>query len=278
MVQFKLKDDLGGLRVGDDVRVGGYKVGTVNKIAPDDGAEPHLLVTVTLPARYTLHSDATVGVRTSLTGSACVNVVSLGSKGKLGADEMLVGTPDPKTVAFASLSNLAKLCGGGHCRHITHKVRTETLPKVNDAVDSTTRLVRHVDEKVDPIVVKYEQVTEKAGGALDSVHEMIGPSVNDFHGTMADLHVITGDLKGKLPDMLAKVDSTIDGTRAALDSVQKTVENTKEIAAASGAIAHIRQPGQDRRHRCRAQSHQRQPGCRHHRNPAQSLAPALPPQ
>ncbi len=74
-------------------------------------------------------------------------------------------------------------------------------------------------------------MTEKAGGALDSVHEMIGPSTKDFHGTMADLHEITGDLKSKLPEMLTKVDSAIDGTRAALDSVQKTVENTREISA-----------------------------------------------
>src|SRR5438034_2697403 len=31
-VRFTLQDDLGGLRVGDDVRIGGYKVGQVREI------------------------------------------------------------------------------------------------------------------------------------------------------------------------------------------------------------------------------------------------------
>jgi ABC-type transporter Mla subunit MlaD len=228
IVQFNLKDDLGGLRVGDDVRVGGYKVGAVTKIEPADldKAEPYMEVTFTLPARYQLRTDAVVGVQSTLTGTACVNVESLGSPGKPAAAGNLVGTPDPKTLALASLAA------------ISHEVMTGTLPKVNLAIDSfrqtgdsTTTLVRHVDEKVDPIVKKYDVVVEKAGGALDSVHEMVGPSVTDFHGTVANLHEITSDLKGKLPEMLARVDADIEGARGALDSVQKTADNTKEISA-----------------------------------------------
>ncbi len=136
MVSFKLSDDLGGLRVGDDVRVGGYKVGAVNSIDPADldGAEPHLLVTFTLPARYKLHSDAMVGVQTTLTGSACVNVASLGSPGQPGADGGLVGTPDAKTVALASLAR-----AGDDIADITHNVRTSTLPKVNGASTASAR-------------------------------------------------------------------------------------------------------------------------------------------
>lgn len=228
VVQFNLDDDLGGLRVGDDVRVGGYKVGAVNDIEPADleTSEPHMLVKFSMPARFKLGTDAKVGVQTSLTGSACLNIASLGVVGKENQDQVLAGTPDPKAVAFGSLAEL------------TTEVRTVTLPKVNGAVDSlrqtgdsTTKLVRHVDEKVDPIVGKYDMVTEKAGGALDSIHEMVGPSVTDFHGTVANLHEITDDVKAKLPGLLNKVDSAIDGTRAALDSVQKTVENTREISA-----------------------------------------------
>jgi hypothetical protein len=240
VVRFKLSDDLGGLRVGDDVRVGGYKVGAVSAIDPDDldGAEPHLLVTFSLPARYKLHSDAIVGVQTSLTGTTCVNVAGLGSPARPEATGSLVGTPDPKAVALAGLAK-----AGDDVAGIAREFRSNTLPKVNGAVDSfrqtgdsTTHLVRHVDEKVDPIVSRYDGVTLKAGDALDSIHEMIGPSVTDFHGTVADMHEITTDLKGKLPGMLTKVDEAIDGTRAALDSVQKTVENTREISASIRSV------------------------------------------
>jgi len=235
VVRFKLSDDLGGLRVGDDVRVGGYKVGAVKAIDPSDldGAEPQLMVTFSLPARYKLRSDAMIGVQTTLTGSPCLNLASLGSPGQPEAVDNLVGTADPKTILLASLARV-----GEDIPSITHDVRTVTLPKVNGAVDSfhqtgdsATHLVRHVDEKIDPIVGKYDAVTEKAGGALDSIHEMVGPSVKDFHGTMADLHAITGELKDKVPELLTKVSTTIDGTHAALDSVQKTVENTQEISA-----------------------------------------------
>lgn len=240
VVQFKLSDDLGGLRVGDDVRVGGYKVGAVSAIDPADldHPQPRMLVTFTLPARYKLRSDATVGVQTTLTGSACLNVASLGATGKPDPEALLVGSPDPKTVALTSLAG-----AGDDIGHIVREVRSETLPKVNGAVDSfrqggdsATHLVRHVDEKIDPIVGKYDLVTEKAGGALDSIHQMIGPSVTDFHGTVANMHEITSDLKGKLPELLAKVDSAIDGTRSALESVQKTVQNTTEISASLRSV------------------------------------------
>ena len=40
--RFKLSDDLGGLRAGDDVRVGGYKVGAVTSIEPADLDRPTL--------------------------------------------------------------------------------------------------------------------------------------------------------------------------------------------------------------------------------------------
>src|SRR3954468_4012028 len=68
--RFTLQDDLGGLRVGDDVRIGGYKVGQIREIevvpptdprlarspasesstAPVD--QPMILVTFAVPKKY----------------------------------------------------------------------------------------------------------------------------------------------------------------------------------------------------------------------------------
>src|SRR5438270_1367215 len=60
-VAFSLKDDLGGLQVGDDIRVGGYKVGVIESIkvvgadtkaGPIADAEPvHILVEYTFPRK-----------------------------------------------------------------------------------------------------------------------------------------------------------------------------------------------------------------------------------
>jgi ABC-type transporter Mla subunit MlaD len=51
---FSLQDNIGGLRVGDEVRVGGYGVGTVRSIEVADagkGADqrPHIIVHYSIP-------------------------------------------------------------------------------------------------------------------------------------------------------------------------------------------------------------------------------------
>src|SRR4051794_2440559 len=57
-VSFSLQDDVGGLQVGDDVRLGGYKVGTVKEILIVGAAEepskeqPRVRVIFSFPKRY----------------------------------------------------------------------------------------------------------------------------------------------------------------------------------------------------------------------------------
>ena len=56
-VKFKLGDDLGGLRVGDDARVGGFNVGSVVAVEPvnlDAGQEPGLIVKPRLGDQFTI--------------------------------------------------------------------------------------------------------------------------------------------------------------------------------------------------------------------------------
>src|SRR4051794_16455926 len=82
-VRFKLSDDLGGLRVGDDIRVGGFKVGAVQAvdlIDAEDG-DRELLVKFTMPKKYELREGSRLGVQTGLTGASALNFDSLG-KGK----------------------------------------------------------------------------------------------------------------------------------------------------------------------------------------------------
>src|SRR5436190_22845150 len=65
---FNLADDVGGLRVGDDVRIGGFKVGAVKNIqvdAPDPGADkpqqqPRILVSFAMPRKYVLRENANI--------------------------------------------------------------------------------------------------------------------------------------------------------------------------------------------------------------------------
>src|SRR5690242_12194682 len=79
-VAFKLTDDLGGLNVGDDVRIGGLKVGSVRHVdlANLDTPDAHVLVTFAFPASYALHEDAVIRVQSSLTGPTNLNIENMG--------------------------------------------------------------------------------------------------------------------------------------------------------------------------------------------------------
>src|SRR3954468_13963546 len=104
-VSFKLADNIGGLRVGDDVRLGGFKVGVIREIVPTDlnTADERILVKFTLPAAYVIHANASIGLESSLTGAANLNIDSAGSGGPLPDGQVLAGHPDAKSTLFASL-------------------------------------------------------------------------------------------------------------------------------------------------------------------------------
>jgi ABC-type transporter Mla subunit MlaD len=92
-VSFALADDIGGLQPGDDVRVGGYKVGAVRSIAvvgaDSETAQqpPRLRVVFTFPKEYVLRRDALLRIQSTVTGQSCLNFETLGAGEKLSADE-----------------------------------------------------------------------------------------------------------------------------------------------------------------------------------------------
>jgi ABC-type transporter Mla subunit MlaD len=63
------------------------------------------------------------------------------------------------------------------------------------------------------------------------VNGVVGPAGPDIRGTAANLNAVTGSLKEKLPSMIDKVNQTIDSARTALEEVNQTVVNAKEISA-----------------------------------------------
>src|SRR4051812_47951282 len=120
-VRFTLQDDLGGLRVGDDVRIGGYKVGQVREIevvppsdprlskspttAPID--QPMILVTFGVPKKYEIKDGARIGIQGTVTGQSWLNFDSLGTGSTAGADVALVGRASGINAFMASLSDIS---------------------------------------------------------------------------------------------------------------------------------------------------------------------------
>jgi ABC-type transporter Mla subunit MlaD len=232
-VSFKLTDDLGGLRIGDEVRLGGYKVGKVEDIHPAglETANPRMIVRVSLPAEYTLHSNAMVGVQSGLTGAVNVNIQSVGSGRTLKPGEALVGKPDPKAALFASLGTV-----GPHLENAMAQLDQQTIPKVNQTVDSAKTLISHANDKVDPIVERYNKVADNAGGAAAEVKDLLGDTKPDLRGTIKNLNSATGTIKDKLPGLIdqitaaiTKVDKSLTTTQSALEDIQKTAANAKDL-------------------------------------------------
>ena len=225
---FKLTDDLGGLAVGDDVRIGGVKVGVVRdlKFVSLDGRDPHVLVHFTLPGDTTLHEDAIIRAQNGLTGTSNLNIESLGSGKPLTEGVALVGMPDPKS---AFLNGLPKV--------------NETVAAFKQTAESATTLVRHVNDKIDPVVEKYNGVTTNAGEAMAQVRDLVGDTKSDLRGTIKNLNQATGTIKDKLPGIadqvsgvLSKVDTAITSAQSALADVQKTVANTRDVSASLRSV------------------------------------------
>jgi ABC-type transporter Mla subunit MlaD len=228
LVSFRLSDDIGGLRVGDDVRLGGLKIGVIREIHPTalDSADPRMLVTFTMPAQYSVHSDAVLGLQSSLTGACNLNIESLGTGQSLPENQPLIGKPDSKSALLASLSRSAP-----HLEGALAQINTQTVPKVNQTVDEAKVLFQHVNVKVDP-------VADTAKNALAQVGDLVGDSKSDIRGTLKNLNSVSGTLSNKLPvvadqvtALLTKIDTALDTAQNALADIQTAATNTKDLTA-----------------------------------------------
>ena len=253
-VSFKLTDDLGGLRVGDEVRLGGFKIGTVEDIrvardvktvtpatAPaatqpatqpateepaDDGTR--LLVTFSLPRKYELREDSRIGIQTTVTGVASLNIDQIGRGGPLPEGLALVGRPSPMNALFAALGDLSPELAPTvrSVRGAVDDVRTGLLPDIRGTVaDVRTQTLPKVGETV---------TTFKEAGA--NVRDLLGDTKGDFRDTIANVKDATGTIKTKLPEtmdkanaLLASLNKTIEDTKGSLEDIKLAVANVRDV-------------------------------------------------
>lgn len=229
-VGFTLSDDIGGLRPGDEVRLGGLKIGTVSKISflargsegPETPPGDRIIVTMHIPDEYQLNEGARVGIETTLTGVTAMNISDLGDGQPMGANAVLVGEPD----ALTSLKN--KLAA--------------IVPKVDrdlDDIHSTLAIYSDAGQKIPldihslaaDLHLRLQQVSHSATGALDSIHDWLGPSTGDFHQTVANARDITAGLKKSLPTMEASAQQLLDHLNKAVADAQVAIQDLKPAAA-----------------------------------------------
>ena len=229
-VRFGLTEDLGGLRIGDDVRIGGYKVGVVRSIdldGLDDGQQPSLLITFSLPQKYPLHENAHIGIQTTVTGTSVLNIDNIGSGTLLADSTELTGHPSALSSLLASFSS-----AGPDLQQIIHDVKTNTLPRVNVAA-----------VKAGDTLDSIHKFAEHASTMSDQVSGLLGDSKTDVSTTLANLHKITSDVKDKEPaildhanTLLVKANTALDNARVAIEDLKGTLANANDISGTARTV------------------------------------------
>jgi len=225
-VTFTLTDNLSGLDKGDDVRIGGVKIGKVTHIeyVPEAGErKPMLIVHFRIPKKYVLRQDTQINIESTVTGAADLNIASLGTGDELPERTAITG----KAGGIGAL--LAKA--------------DDTIAAFKETSLAATAVVKRVEAHIDPMVEKYNTAADRTSEMMMAIRDMIGQSTKDWKGFMADLHVSTTTIKEKLPQLLddarmvmVKLQGTIDNATIAMEDVKKTVANTRDLTGSARGI------------------------------------------
>jgi ABC-type transporter Mla subunit MlaD len=219
---FQLGDDVGGLSLGDEVRIGGAKVGSVRKVtfASDADGKQTIVVTFTMPKHFTVRKDAVVAVQSTVTGVSVLNFSSLGTGDLLADDDSLVGHPGALTALLNSGTDIGA---------VLHDVRTVTIPKLDSIVDN-------FHNQLNPVLQHYYDMTDMARDALQQVRDLFGDTKSDFRTTVANLKDATGTMKDKLPALMDKVSTAVTSTNDALQDLKQVAANGREVSATARQV------------------------------------------
>jgi ABC-type transporter Mla subunit MlaD len=252
---FTLADDLGGLRVGDDVRIGGFTVGEVRDIelvASDHPKLPErpaattrpapkamILVEFSVPKKYKLYEDAKIGIQSTVTGQSWLNFEDIGSGSELSDDAVaLVGRPSAFSAMFASIPQLAD-----QLNLTVSDVRLQTIPRVNNTVDgfkttadTATALLNDARGEVKPVVEKYNVVVDSTDRMMKNIGDVFGESKTDMKGTFTNLNAVTGTLNEKLPGIMEKLDAAMTKVDGALVNATASLENVRTMTGSANNV------------------------------------------
>lgn len=240
--KFPLNVDLAGLRAGDDVRLGGSKLGSVvdiEVVTPEAG-EPYTIVKFNMPTRIRLKTDAQVSVSASFTGLAQLNIPVVG----LGADatdkDLLVGRGGGLNAVIETVQRLTPKVEEtvDTVQTAISDIKSNTIPKVNSTLDaykqvgdSGVELVAHVRSKVDPAVERYNNIAIQAERAAKNAGDLLGDG-NDgqVKTTMNDVKAMVAELKTKVPALVDRISGLTEKVAGTLDRASDTLEKFKETA------------------------------------------------
>ena len=231
-VVFSLTDDIGGLKEGGEVRVGGYKVGTVTEIhiKREQDAEPVVDVTVKMPERIDVRQDAVARVQATLTGQAWVNFDQLGTGAKLQGGEQIKGYSGGINALISQVGSMAPELKKAVASASAAAGQIETLSKTLNA-------------RAGPLVDKVEAAADGATGALGEAKGVLAENRPAVKQAIADARDLADLGKRKLPDLLDRADKLIAQSQsavakadAALQKVGGVLDDAKAVSATARSL------------------------------------------
>jgi phospholipid/cholesterol/gamma-HCH transport system substrate-binding protein len=240
-VSFAISDDIGGLRPGDDVRIGGLRVGAVNDIRIDP-AKSAVVVYINIPAKFNLGKDAEIAVQHGLTGNSAINIENLGTGAPLGTGESIVGQADQLTGLMHQLAALKPDVRQTVKNIESASVKLNTdLDEVGGTALSATSTVNEVRGRVPELMDRYDDVVTAAVKMLDAIRDFFGPSSQDFHQAVASLNTSLTTLRDRLPGILQRVHTLLDNVNLAVDRANGALREIQGTASnLDSATASIR--------------------------------------
>lgn len=234
--RFSLRDDLGGLQVGDNLRVAGFTVGEIQSIRLITNVKnPFVRVTFTMPKKYTLRTGAQVVIGGTITGTSWLNFESLGSGKPLPPDYVLIGRPSGISHALATVASLAP-----QIKAMVTQVRTTTVPLINadltklgatadsirTAATSATGVLQSVHAEIKPVVAKYDAAADKTAYAMDQAGKLLH---SGRKGAVVNINAVTADIKKAIPALLAKAQSDLNQVHATFTNSTALTQQAKSL-------------------------------------------------
>lgn len=210
-VAFDLTENLGGLKSGDPVRIGGLDQGHVHAVryvaSSDAVKKPHSEVDFTIPKRFDLRSDAVVSVEQALTGAANLNITDLGRAAPFDGKAALDGRPS----AIGTLYAIA--------------------PELQALVSDVRSKVQPAYQRYDQTLAKAEETVVEGKKAFATFSDFLGGSGPDLRGTLANLNKTTNTVNDRLPKTLDKADAFIDETKQAVVDGRAAIKDARALIA-----------------------------------------------
>lgn len=236
IVRFSILDGAEGLDSGAPVKLGGQRVGRVKGAKIHDSetsGEPDFVdVTIQIPTKYTLYSDADVQLLKPLLGSgSSINIISLtgmetvglqfqGPPKRLKNGDMVMGRLGPP--GFIAPTDYAKFQA---ILARVDRITGEVEPQIKTIMADTSAAVADVKT----ITADAREKWPVWSGQISDVIARVEKGSQSFDTIIANLKDVAQSVKDGVEDARKLVDkgrAVVDDNRASIDA---TIRNIKEV-------------------------------------------------